>query len=95
MLGEIAAISRQSGINAMGGSVLASAAHVSSGMSEFRAAAVKVPGPNWDGVAGEAQIERCRRMVYALTHINTYIMREEHTNCHLGAYAPTRIPLAY
>ena len=45
--------------------------------------------------ATAAQRERRRRMVNALAHKTTYIMRERHTNCHLGAYAPTRIPLAY
>ena len=49
MLGEIAAISRQSGISALSGNVSASAAHVSSGMTEFTAAAVKVSGPHWAG----------------------------------------------
>ena len=49
MLGEIAATSRQSGITALSGNVSASAAHVSSGMTEFTAAAVKVSGPHWAG----------------------------------------------
>ena len=49
MLGEIAAISRQSGISTLSGNVSASAAHVSSGMTEFTAAAVKVSGPHWAG----------------------------------------------
>ena len=42
-------------------------------------------------IALEAQIERCRRMVYALAHINTYIKKErERATCQLGAYASTR-----
>ena len=58
--------------------------------ADYLAALVLLPRP-----MTEAQLERCRRMVNALAHTNTYIMRRKHTTCHLGAYAPARIPLAY
>jgi hypothetical protein len=49
MLGEISSIARASGITTLRNEVAASAAHVSSGNTEFRASAVKVSGPKWDG----------------------------------------------
>ena len=58
--------------------------------ADYLAALVLLPRP-----ITAAQRERRRRMVYALAHKTTYIKREKHTNCHLGAYAPARIPLAY